>query len=102
MRTKVFFGAEPCESIRQASNLEAEVIYYGSLRSSGWLPLLKENEHARHFDTASHDRGPELLDPEFLLRLDAADVQMDVAHGHAGRVRRKELRHSRRRERCGR
>ena len=38
------------------------MIYYGSLRSSGWLPLLKENEHARQFDAASHDRGPELLD----------------------------------------
>ena len=67
---------EPCERFRQASNLETEVIYDGSLRSSSCLPLLKEEEHSWQFDAASN----------LLSETDASGATTSYVPDNLGRV----------------
>src|SRR5262249_42282623 len=91
--------APALQHVREAANLQPEVIEHGSLSAAGRGLLAEENHHPWNLDAgkslALNRRRTELIDPERLVQLRILDVQVHVPHRYAGVVRRGQLRASR-------
>ena len=75
------------EVVCDVSHLHAEVIHGGACGAAGRLGLPQRDQHARNLDngqrTLFDEHTTELLDPELLVNLHVANVEMHVAEGHA-------------------